>query len=187
MQAGDLKNGTRVELDGDPCVVLDVARRSPSARGAATLINARFRNLRTRQQVTRSFKATDSLKQPDFEVRMWTFLYSEGADLHHFMDQDNYEQHALPREMIDYELGFLLPDSTVRAQIFNGECIGIELENTVVLEIVECDPGVKGDTVTNTTKSARLETGLSIQVPLFVEQGDRVQVDTRDARYLRRG
>ncbi len=186
MQAGDLKKNTRIELDGEPYAVVDLSRRTPSARGASTLITAKVRNLRTKQLLTKTFKASERLKQPDFEFRNCLFLYSEGADTHHFMDEESYEQFTLPRATIDYELGFILPDTSVRGMFFEGACIGIDIEHTVELQVVRCDPGIKGDTVNNVTKPAELETGLEIQVPLFIDEGQRVVVDTRDARYIRR-
>jgi len=102
------------------------------------------------------------------------------------MDNENYEQFPLKKDDIADELGFIRANDNVRAVFFDGQCIGIEVPNTVELEVKDCDPGVKGDTVTNVTKAATLETGLEIQVPLFVNSGDKLVVDTRDARYIRR-
>lgn len=184
--AGDMKKGFRVEIDGDPYVVTDMSRRTPSARGAATIVSVKLRNLRTKQLLQKSFKASDRIKEPDFEIRNSQYLYAEGMDVHHFMDEETYEQFSLNRDAIEYELGFILPENSVRAMVFEGACIGIEIDNTVELSVKDCDPGVKGDTVTNVTKSAILETGVEIQVPLFIERGQRIVVDTRDARYIRR-
>jgi elongation factor P len=182
----DAKKGMRVKLDGDPYVITDVGKRSLSGRGGGSLVDLKMRNLRTKQFLSKTFKAGERLELPDFEIRNAQYLYAEGEDLHHFMDLGNYEQFALPAEMIEDELGFLLPEAQVRALVFEEQCIGVELDNTVELEVVECDPGVKGDTVTNVTKSAKLETGLELQVPLFIERGQRIVVDTRDRRYLKR-
>jgi len=182
----ELKRGMRIELDGDPYVVLELSSQSPSARGAATLIKTKLRNLRTKQQVARTFKAGERFKLPDFEIRSCQYLYDENGETYYFMDESNYEQYPIPREMIEYELGFLLANDSVRAMFFDGQCIGIEVPPTVELEVVECEPGVRGDTATHATKAARLETGLELQVPLFVNQGDRLVIDTRDARYVRR-
>lgn len=186
MQAGDLKKGTRIEMDGDPYSVVSLSRRTPSARGASTLISAKLRNLRTKQLREKQWKAGDKLKEPDFEIRNSLFLYSEGEDLHHFMDEESYEQFSLPRDAIEAELDFMKPNDSVRAMMFEGQCIGIEIDHTVVLEITRCDPGIKGDTVNNVTKPATLETGVEIQVPLFVNEGDKVIVDTRESRYVKR-
>lgn len=185
-QAGELKKGTRIEVDGNPFAVVKLSRRTPSARGAATLITAKLRNLRTKQLLERTWKADERLPNPDFEIRNAQYLYAEGVEVHHFMDEESYEQFALEREMIEEELGYIMPEDSVRALFFNGEVIGIEIDNTMELQIEDCDPGVKGDTVNNVTKTARLQTGLEIQVPLFIEPGEMIVVDTREARYIRR-
>ena len=182
---GDLKRGLRVQIDGDPFTVLDVKSQSPSARGAATLVKTKMRNIRTGQQVDKTFKSGDQIHLADFEMRPSTYLYDDG-DLYYFMDQESYEQFPLRKEDIEYELGFIRANDEVRALVFEGNCIGIELPQTVVLEVSQCDPGVKGDTVNNVTKPARLETGLEIAVPLFVNEGDKLLVDTRDSRYIKR-
>lgn len=182
----DLKRGLRIELDGEPYSVVDIAVQSPSARGAATLIKTKLRNLRSGQLVPKTFKSGERLKEPNFEVRPSQYIYEEGGETYYFMDAENFEQFPLKKDDIEYELGFVRPNDTVRAVFFDGACIGIEVPNTVELEVVECDPGVKGDTVTNVTKAAKLETGIEVQVPLFVNVGDKLVVDTRESRYIRR-
>jgi elongation factor P len=181
----DFKRGMRIELDGDPYVVEECATQTPSARGASTLIKAKLRNLRTKQLLSRTFKAGERIKEPNFEIRPCRYLYNEG-ETHYFMDDENFEQHPVQQEIVAYELGFLRPNDPARAVIFDGQCIGVEVPPTVILEVVACEPAVKGDTVTAVTKAAKLETGLEVQVPLFVAQGDRLVIDTRDARYVRR-
>ena len=184
--ASDFKKGTRIEIDGAPFVVVDQSRRTPSARGAATIITAKLRNLQTKQLLTRSYKASDRVKEPDFEYRNCQFLYDEGGKLYHFMDAETYEQFSLSSQEVESESGFLLPNDTVRAMFFEGRCIGVEIENTVTLEVSDCEPAVKGDTVNNITKAAVTETGLVVQVPLFVNVGDKIIIDTRDTRYIKR-
>jgi elongation factor P len=185
-QAGELKKGTRIEVDEEPYSVVKLSRRTPSARGAATVITAKLRNLRTKQLLERSWKADERLVEPDFEIRNVQYLYAEGLEIHHFMDEETYEQFALDREMIEDELGYILPEGSVRALRFNGEVIGVEIDNTVTLVVADCDPGVKGDTVNNVTKTARMETGIEIQVPLFVDAGESIVVDTREGSYIKR-
>lgn len=181
----DFKKGLRIELDGDPYAVEDYTTQTPSARGASTLIKAKLRNLRTKQLLSKTFKAGERIKEPDFEIRPCQYLYNDG-ETHYFMDDETYEQHPVQQEVIAYELGFLRPNDPARAVMFDGQCIGIEVPPTVILEVTECEPAVKGDTVTAVTKAAKLETGLEVQVPMFVERGDKLVVDTRDARYVRR-
>lgn len=103
------------------------------------------------------------------------------------MDDENYEQYPVSRDTIETELGYIRPNDPVRALFFEDQVLGIEVPNTVVLEVSECEPAVKGDTVSSVTKAATLETGLEVQVPLFVAPGDKLIIDTRDARYVRRG
>jgi elongation factor P len=182
----DLKKGVRIEMDGDPFVIIDVARQTPSARGAGTLVKVKMRNIRTKQQINKSFKAGERVKDPDFEIRPCQYLYDDGGSNYFFMDTESFEQFELSREAIETELGFIRPEDEVRALFFDGACLGIEVPNTVTLLITQCDPGVRGDTVNNVTKPALLETGLEIQVPLFVEEGIKVVVDTRDCRYIKR-
>lgn len=182
----DLKNGMRIELEGEPYLVLEISTQTPSARGANTLVKTKLRNLKTKQLVSRTFRAGERFKMPDFEIRACQYLYDEGGQTYYFMDEGTYEQHPVQRESIEQELGFLLPNAAVRAYFFEGACIGIEVPPTVVLEVVECEPGVRGDTATHVTKAAKLETGLEVQVPLFVNVGDKLVIDTRESRYVRR-
>lgn len=114
------------------------------------------------------------------------FLYQEGDETFHFMDTGSYEQFALQRELIADEVGYLRPDDEVRATFLDGICIGFELPASVELKVVETEPGARGDTVSNVTKPARVETGLTVQVPLFVNEGDSIVVDTRDGHYVKR-
>lgn len=182
----DFKRGMRIEIDGVPYSILEIATQSPTARGGATLVKTKLRNIRTRQQLQKTFKAGERVKEPDFEIRACQYLYDEGGDTYYFMDDETYEQFALKHDDIEHQLGFIRPNDPVRALIFDGNCIGLEVPMTVTLAVEDCDPGIKGDTVTNTTKNAKMETGLEIQVPLFIERGDKLVIDTRETRYIRR-
>jgi elongation factor P len=187
ISTNDFKRGMRIELDGDPFVIVDYGTQSPSARSANTLVKAKLRNLKTGQLIDRAFKAGERVKVPDFEIRTTVqYLYDEDGEMFYFMDQETYDQFPLARDTIENELRFIRPEDEVRALFFNEQCIGIEVAATVVLEVTETEPGVRGDTVSSTTKPATLETGVEIQVPLFVEVGDKLVVDTREARYVRR-
>lgn len=182
----DLKKGMRIELDGDPYSVLEVATQSPSARGGATLVKVKLRNIRTKQFTQKTFKAGERIMVPNFEIRPCQYLYAEGGNVHVFMDQQNYEQFSMNGDDIEYELGFIRENDEVRVLLHDGQAIGLEIAPTVVLEVTECDPGVRGDTVTGATKNAKLETGIEVQVPLFIEVGEKLMIDTRECRYLRR-
>lgn len=186
ISTNDFKRGLRIELDGEPYVLLDYSMQGATARSSNSIIRAKLRNLRSGQLLDKAFKAGERVKEPDFEIKSAQYLYDEGGETFYFMDQTSYEQFPLTRREIEAELAYLRPNDEVRALFFNGACIGIELSATVVLEVVETEPGVKGDTVSNPTKGAKLETGMSIQVPLFVEAGTKIVVDTRDGHYVKR-
>ena len=182
----DLKRGMLIEMDGDPYAVETVSVQTPSARGAATLVRAKLRNLRSKQLLSKTFKAGERVKEPDYEIRPCQYLYDEGGEMFFFMDDENYEQTGMSKEAIEHELGFLRPNDPCRLIFFDGNPIGIQLPNNVVLGVAATEPAQKGDTVTNVTKTATLETGLEVQVPLFVTQDDQLIIDTRDGRYVRR-
>ncbi|MFC1609648.1 elongation factor P [Myxococcota bacterium] len=186
ISTNDFKRGLRIEIDDEPYVVVDVGTQSPSARSANTLVKTKVRNLKTGQLLDRAFKAGERVREPDFEIRTVQYLYDEDGEMFFFMDQETYDQFPLSRAVITDQLDYIRPNDEVRALFFNSECIGIEVPPTVVLEVSETDPGVKGDTVTNVSKPAILETGVEVQVPLFVSPGDKIVVDTREARYVRR-
>lgn len=186
ISTADFKRGLRVELDGDPWQIVDFTQQTASGRGSQTIIRVKLRNIRTHQLLERAFKAGDRLKEPDFAIRPATYSYEEGGETYYFMDLETFEQYPLQRESIEAQLGFIKVNDEVRALVFNGQCIGIDVPQTVTLEVTETQPGFKGDTVNAATKPATLETGLTVQVPLFVESGERVVIDTRESRYVRR-
>jgi elongation factor P len=186
IMAGDLKRATRILIDGDPYVVLSLRSQSPSARGAATLIKLKVRNLRSGNVFDRTFKASDKLDEPDLELRPVQYLYADG-DGFHFMDTDSYEQFSLGADDLGDDAGYLIDGlAGIRSVVFNGKVMSIALPQTVVLRIEQTDPAIKGATAQAQTKAATLETGLVIQVPAYLESGEAVQVDTREARFLAR-
>jgi len=176
----------RIAIDGDPFAIVSIQTQTPSARGAATLYKTKLRNLRTKQLLSKTFKSGERFEEPDFEIRPCQYLYEESGETYHFMDEENFEQYSVARDDIESELGYILPSDKVRAVFFEGEIIGLEVPNTVELRVTETEPAVKGDTVNAVTKSATLETGLEVQVPMFVSEGDLLVIDTRDARYVKR-
>jgi len=184
--AGDLKRASRILVDGDPFVVLDLRSQSPSARGAATLIKTKVRNLRSGNVFDRTFKASDKLEEPDLELRPVQYLYQD-TDGFHFMDTDSYEQFSLTADDIGDDAGYLIDGlEGIRSVVFNGKVMSVALPQTVVLQVRETDPPIKGATAQAQTKPATLETGLVIQVPAYLESEESVQVDTRDGRFLAR-
>jgi elongation factor P len=184
--ASELRRGGRVEIDGEPYTVLDVHFQSPSARGAATLVKTRVRNLRTGNVFDRTFKAQDRIVEPQVELRAVQYLYTDDGG-YHFMDAESYEQFALSADELGDVASYLIEGlAGIRSVVCNERVISIELPNTIVLRVVQTDPAIKGATAQAQTKPATLETGLVIQVPAYLESGELVQVDTRDARFVSR-
>jgi len=181
----DLKRGVRFEFEGNAYTVMDVALQTPSARGATTLIKIKARELVTGQLKQFTFKAGERLADPDVDVRKVQYLYSDG-DTRVFMDQDTYEQFELGADLVGEAKWFLVEEQPYRLVLYNERPVSIELPKAMDMVIADCDPGFKGDTVTNVTKTATLSTGLQIQVPLFINAGDCVRVDTAEARYMER-
>jgi elongation factor P len=182
----DFKRGLRILLENDPYVILDVHAQSPSARGASTITKLKVRNLRTGQVFEKSFRGAEKLEQPDLEFRPVQFLYKDD-DGFHFMDTNSYDQIALKPDEIGDAAGYLKDGmEDIRSVVFNGKVISIDLPNTVILRVVETAPSIKGGTAQAQTKPALLETGLSIQVPSYMEPDEDIVVDTRDARFISR-
>lgn len=183
---GDLKRGMRIEIEGDPFLVLDIHVQTPSARGASSLTKLRLRNIRTGQTVDKTFRGGDKLAEPNLELRAVQFLYREGDELH-FMDTQSYDQFSLGREELGDGADYLKDGMEgLRSVVFNSRVISIDLPNSVVLRVVETGPSIKGATAQAQTKPATLETGKVIQVPSYLESGEFVQVDTRDGRFVKR-
>jgi elongation factor P len=182
----DFKRGLRILLEGDPYVILDVHAQSPSARGASTITKLKVRNLRTGQVFEKSFRGSERLEQPDLEFRPVQFLYRDDEG-YHFMDTSSYEQIRLAADEIGEGVGFLKEGlEEIRSVVFNGKVISVDLPNTVTLRVEETTPSFKGATAQAQTKPALLETGITIQVPAYLEAGEDIVVDTRDARFLGR-
>jgi elongation factor P len=184
--ANELKRGSRIEIDGDPFLVMGVQVQSPSARGASTLVKAKVRNLKSGNVFDRTFKASDKVIEAQIELRPVQYLYNDG-DGYHFMDTGSYEQFALNAEALGDDAGYLTDGlAGTRSVVFKGTVMNVELPQSVVLKIRETDPAVKGATAHAQTKPATLETGLVIQVPAYLESGETVQVDTTEGRFMAR-
>ena len=186
MLAKEIKTGAVVNSEGAPIIIESVAVQSPSARGAATLYKFRGRNLVTKQKVDLTLKGTDSLNPADFERRAVGFMYADATHVH-LLDQTDYNQYSLPLADVAHEIQFITAGiEEMLALFYNDECIGLQLPTAVALVVVECDPGIKGNSATGRTKPAKLETGLVVQVPEYLAQGETVKVDTRTSEYLSR-
>lgn len=183
--ASDLKRGVVFQLDAAPCLVLDISVQSPTARGGNTLIKTKYRNLLTSQVLTKGFKSGDKLDEADYGRRKGQFLYAVD-DGGVFMDMESYEQFDVNGDLYDDVRGYLTDGLELTLGIFNDLLVTIELPMTVELTVAETAPAIKNATATAQTKEAVLETGLSIQVPGYLESGELIKVDTRDGRFISR-
>lgn len=181
---GDLRKGLAIVLDGAPHIVVDYERSKMQQR--APVLRIRFRELRTGRVVDRTFQGYDVKLMPAaVHRRSVQYIYNEG-DIYYFMDTETFEQSPLSVEQIGDALKFLTEQATVDIVFFEGQPFAVELPITVDLKVVEADPGVRGNTAQGGTKPVKLETGLIIQAPLFVEADETVRVDTRTGEYLAR-
>lgn len=178
-----LRKGVTFELDGDIYRVLEYDHYKPG-RGNA-IIRTKLRNLRTGATINRNFLSGDRVQDIRIEHRAVQYLYQDG-DLFYFMDVETYEQPAIHRSILEDVIPYLKEGITLELQEYEGEYIGIDLPTTVELVVTEAPPGFAGDTATGATKEITLETGLKVQAPLFVQEGDVVRIDTRTGEYLTR-
>ncbi|MRX72583.1 elongation factor P [Bacillus lacus] len=183
ISVNDFRTGLTIEVDNGIWRVMDFQHVKPG-KGAA-FVRSKLRNLRTGAIQEKTFRAGEKVAKAQIETRKMQYLYASG-DMHIFMDTESYDQLELPAGSIEYELKYLIENMEVSIMMFHGETLGVELPNTVELEVVETEPGIKGDTASGGTKPAIVQTGLSVQVPFFVNQGDRLIVNTTDGSYVSR-
>jgi elongation factor P len=183
VSTNQFRNGMHVELDGQTWRIVDFQHVKPGKGGA--FVRTKLKSLDTGAVVDRTFRAGEKLTRVHTEQKNMQFLYDSGDEVV-FMDEQTYEQISLPHAEVAAELPFLQPSATVQVLFVDGRPAGVDLPASVVLAVTETEPGVKGDTVSNVTKPATLETGAVVQVPLFVNVGDRLKVDPREGRYISR-
>lgn len=183
ISVNDFKTGLTIEVDGGIWRVLDFQHVKPG-KGAA-FVRSKLKNLRTGAVQEKTFRAGEKVAKAQIDNRKMQYLYANG-DQHVFMDVESYDQIELSASVIEYELKFLKENMEVHIMMYQSETLGVELPNTVVLEVTETEPGIKGDTASVGTKPAVMETGLTVQVPFFVNQGDRLIINTAEASYVSR-
>lgn len=183
VQAGDFKNGLTVEIDNNIFQVIEFQHVKPG-KGAA-FVRTKLRNIKSGGVVERTFRPNEKFPQARIERSDMQYLYSDG-ELFHFMNVENYEQIALNQEAIGDALKFVKENDMVKMCAHNGQVYAVEPPLFVELEITETEPGIKGDTAQGATKPSTVETGATVYVPLFVEQGDKIKIDTRSGEYLSR-
>jgi elongation factor P len=186
IDAINVKRKTLFELENVPYTCLDAEVNSPTARGGQTLVRLKMRNLLTSAVFEKTFKASDKFKEPDLVLVPASYLYSD-ADGSYFLDQDSFETLTLTEEMTGNALDFLIEGTLLQLLKFNGNPIGLQLPMFVDLDVVETEPGVRGDGSSGAgTKPAKLETGLELRVPLFIKQGEKVKVATETGEFAGR-
>jgi elongation factor P len=183
VDTNSFKNGMHIELDGKVWRILEFQHVKPGKGGA--FVRTKLRNLDAGAVVDRTFRAGEKFPRVHTEVKNVQYLYEDGTEAH-FMDAQTYEQFAVPSSDLEDELAFMQPNATVQVLAVNGKPSSVQLPASVELTVTDTEPGVKGDTVSNVTKPATLETGAVVQVPLFVNVGDRLKVDPREKRYISR-
>src|SRR5690625_4923180 len=183
ISVNDFKNGLTIELENNIWQVIEFQHVKPG-KGAA-FVRSKLRNLRNGNIQEKTFRAGEKVNRAHIEHKKMQYLYASG-DTHAFMDSKTYEQIELLSSQIEYELKFIKENMEVDIITYEGEVLGVDLPKNVKLEVIETEPGVKGDTVSGGSKSAVLETGYTIQVPLFINQGDKVIVSTSEGKYVSR-
>ena len=183
ISAGDFRNGITIEMDNNIYQIIEFQHVKPG-KGAA-FVRTKLKNIKNGGVVEKTFRPTEKCPQARIDRKDMQYLYSDG-DLYHFMDVETYDQIALNADNVGDSLKFVKENDMVKICSHNGDVFAIEPPITVELEVTETEPGVKGDTATGATKPAIVETGAKILVPLFVNQGDTVKIDTRTGEYLSR-
>jgi elongation factor P len=179
----DVRKGNKLNIDGQPFVVVSVDFRKPGKGTPSTVV--KMKNMITGAVLERTYKAGEKLDGADIEEREMTFSYAEGDHLV-FMDTQTYEQLHVDAKTLEDARGFLLDNAVCQVLLYNGQPIGVTLPTFIEVEVVETEPGFKGDTANNVLKPAKISTGATVQVPLFINVGDMVRIDTRTGEYADR-
>jgi len=183
VSTNQFRNGMHIEVDGDVWRIVEFQHVKPGKGGA--FVRTKLKALESGAVVDRTFRAGEKFSRIHTEVKSVQFLYDDGSEAH-FMDEQSFEQFGLPHAEVADALAYIAPSSSVQMLAVDGKPAGIQLPSSVELTVTQTEPAVRGDTVTNVTKPATLETGAVVQVPLFVDRGERVKVDPREGRYISR-
>ena len=183
VSTNQFRNGMHIQVDGDVWRIVEFQHVKPGKGGA--FVRTKLKALESGAVVDRTFRAGEKFSRIHTEVKSVQFLYDDGSEAH-FMDEQSFEQFGLPHAEVADALAYLAPSSSVQMLAVDGKPAGIQLPSSVELTVTQTEPAVRGDTVTNVTKPATLETGAVVQVPLFVDRGERVKVDPREGRYISR-
>lgn len=179
----DFRNGLKIEYEGEPYLIVEFQHVKPGKGGA--FVRTKIKNLLTGRVLDPTFKSGDKVGKPDMDDKEMQFLYKDGEH-YTFMDNTSYEQVMIDSDVVSDAAKWLKENTDTEVMFWNGKPIGVSLPNFVELKITECEPGVRGDTAQGATKPAMLETGASVNVPLFVNEGETIKIDTRTATYVER-
>lgn len=183
INATEIRKGMVLRMDGDLYIVLDREHVTPGNWRA--MVQTEMRSLKSGTKTQKRFRSNDQVEDVYVETRNFEYLYPE-ADAYVFMDSETYDQIPVPAEVIGNDINFMPENSVVKGTVIDGKIASIELPTNVVLEIIEAEPGVKGDSRTNIFKNAKVSTGMAVKVPLFMKVGDKIKIDTRTGDFMER-
>ncbi|MBL8952631.1 MAG: elongation factor P [Myxococcaceae bacterium] len=183
IDTSEFRKGLKLEIDGEPYEITDFQHVKPG-KGAA-FVRTTYRSMISGRVLQNNFRSGDKFTRPDIEEKEMSYLYVQGDD-YYFMEDKTFEQTFISEKVLGENKNFLKENIHVSILFFNGKAIGVSLPNSVDLKVTKCDPGVRGDTVSGAMKPATLETGYQVNVPLFINEGDVLKIDTRDGKYLTR-
>jgi len=183
VDTGEFRKGLKIEIDGEPFEIIEFQHVKPG-KGSA-FVRTTYKSLISGRVLEKNFKSGDKVGRPDIEEKEMQYLYKQGDEFH-FMEAKTYEQTYISEKQLGEARNFLKENTNCSILFFNGKAIGVTLPNSVELKVTKCDPGVRGDTVSGAQKPATLETGYTVSVPLFINEGDILKIDTRDGKYLTR-
>ena len=183
ISAGEFRKGVTFEMNGEPHVVVDFQHVKPG-KGAA-FVRTKYKNILTGATREEAFNPNDKFPKAHIETKQMQYLYNDG-ELYYFMAQETYDQIPLTYDLVEDAIKYIRENDTATVKFYKDNAFTVEAPNFVDLEVTETEPGVKGDTATNVTKAATVETGAVIQVPIFINEGEKIQIDTRTGDYLGR-
>ena len=183
ISAGEFRKGVTFEMNGEPHVVVDFQHVKPG-KGAA-FVRTKYKNILTGATREEAFNPNDKFPKAHIETKQMQYLYNDG-ELYYFMDQETYDQIPLTYDLVEDAIKYIRENDTATVKFYKDNAFTVEAPNFVDLEVTETEPGAKGDTATNVTKAATVETGAVIQVPIFINEGEKIQIDTRTGDYLGR-
>lgn len=179
----DFRRGLKIEIDGKPYIIVDFQHVKPGKGGA--FVRTKIKNLETGQVLEQTFRAGTKVDKPDLEQKFVQYSYQEGEQ-YVFMDTQTYDQVYVTGDYLGDAVNYLIPDIEVQLLYYKGRPIGVDLPTSIVMTVAATEPGMRGDTATGATKPATMETGLVVAVPLFIEEGQRLKIDTRTGEYIER-